>query len=54
MFEKRNRPTKDETLSTFSRNQWVEILTEDQFQHSLRDVTAPNVQSLVNVDRFPI
>ena len=38
-LEKRNRPTKDEILSTFSQNRWVKIATEDQFQqsHSLRN-----------------
>ena len=38
-LEKQNMPRKDEILSTFSRNQWVEIPTEDQFQHSLSDNT---------------
>ena len=36
-LEKRNRPAKDEILSTFSQNRWVKIATEDQSQHSLSD-----------------
>ena len=36
-LEKQSRPRKSKILSTFSRNQWVKIPNEDQFQHSLRD-----------------
>ena len=36
-LEKKDRPRKDEILSTFSRNPWVKTTIEDYFQHSLRE-----------------